>query len=281
MPAAALSGAAGFSLGRVLPEPLRLPPAHAPTASARIPKTLYDSAVPGFPPPRRPPETPGAVRPPVSRAYDPSRSIPMSSTAQDGAGPSRVATIARKTKETDIQIRIDLDGSGQYSISTGIPFFDHMLESFGRHALFDLDVKAKGDIDVDLHHTVEDVGIALGQALREALGSAKGIKRFGSCLLPMAESKIEVAVDVSNRAYLVYQLEMANPMIGSFDGELTEDFMYAFSQSAGLDLHIEKRYGKSSHHIVEAAFKGVARALREAVAIDPRETGLPTVKGAL
>ncbi|MEM9173736.1 MAG: imidazoleglycerol-phosphate dehydratase HisB [Myxococcota bacterium] len=205
----------------------------------------------------------------------------MSSTAQDGAGPSRVATIARKTKETDIQIRIDLDGSGQYSISTGIPFFDHMLESFGRHALFDLDVKAKGDIDVDLHHTVEDVGIALGQALREALGSAKGIKRFGSCLLPMAESKIEVAVDVSNRAYLVYQLEMTNPMIGSFDGELTEDFMYAFSQSAGLDLHIEKRYGKSSHHIVEAAFKGVARALREAVAIDPRETGLPTVKGAL
>lgn len=205
----------------------------------------------------------------------------MSSTAQDAAGASRVATIARKTKETDIRIRIDLDGTGQYDISTGIPFFDHMLESFGRHALFDLEVKAKGDIEVDLHHTVEDVGISLGQAFREALGSATGIKRFGSCLLPMAEAKVEVAVDVSNRPYLVYQLEMDNPMIGTFDGTLTEDFMYAFSQSAGLDLHVDKRYGKSPHHVVEAAFKGVARALREAVAIDPRETGLPTVKGAL
>ena len=205
----------------------------------------------------------------------------MSSTAQDAAGASRIATIARKTKETDIRIRIDLDGTGQYDISTGIPFFDHMLESFGRHALFDLEVKAKGDIEVDLHHTVEDVGISLGQAFREALGSATGIKRFGSCLLPMAEAKVEVAVDVSNRPYLVYQLEMDNPMIATFDGTLTEDFMYAFSQSAGLDLHIEKRYGKSPHHVVEAAFKGVARALREAVAIDPRETGLPTVKGAL
>ena len=205
----------------------------------------------------------------------------MSSTAQDAAGASRVATIARKTKETDIRIRIDLDGTGQYDISTGIPFFDHMLESFGRHALFDLEVDAKGDIEVDLHHTVEDVGISLGQAFREALGSATGIKRFGSCLLPMAEAKVEVAVDVSNRPYLVYQLEMDNPMIASFDGTLTEDFMYAFSQSAGLDLHIEKRYGKSPHHVVEAAFKGVARSLREAVAIDPRETGLPTVKGAL
>ena len=205
----------------------------------------------------------------------------MSSTAQDAAGASRIATIARKTKETDIRIRIDLDGTGQYDISTGIPFFDHMLESFGRHALFDLEVQAKGDIEVDLHHTVEDVGISLGQAFREALGSATGIKRFGSCLLPMAEAKVEVAVDVSNRPYLVYRLEMDNPMIASFDGTLTEDFMYAFSQSAGLDLHIEKRYGKSPHHVVEAAFKGVARALREAVAIDPRETGLPTVKGAL
>ena len=156
-----------------------------------------------------------------------------------------------------------------------------MLESFGRHALFDLEVRAEGDIEVDLHHTVEDVGISLGQAFREALGSATGIKRFGSCLLPMAEAKVEVAVDVSNRPYLVYRLEMDNPMIASFDGTLTEDFMYAFSQSAGLDLHIEKRYGKSPHHVVEAAFKGVARALRDAVEIDPRETGLPTVKGAL
>lgn len=205
----------------------------------------------------------------------------MSPKAKDSAGTSRVATIARKTKETEIRVRIDLDGSGQYKVSTGIPFFDHMLESFGRHGLFDLEIEAKGDIAVDLHHTVEDVGISLGQAFREALGSASGIRRFGSCLLPMAESKVEVAVDVSNRPYLVYQLALDNDRIGSFDASLTEDFMYAFSQSAGLDLHIEKRYGKSPHHVVEAAFKGVARALRDAVAIDPRETGLPTVKGAL
>ena len=196
-------------------------------------------------------------------------------------GASRVATIARKTKESEIQIRIDLDGSGQYSVETGIPFFDHMLESFARHGLFDLEIKAQGDVEVDLHHTVEDVGISLGQAFREALGSAVGIRRFGSCLLPMAEAKVEVAVDVSNRPYLVYQLPLKNTRIGSFDASLTEDFMYAFSQSGGLDLHIEKRYGKSPHHCVEAAFKGVARALRDAVAIDPRESGLPTVKGAL
>jgi imidazoleglycerol-phosphate dehydratase len=205
----------------------------------------------------------------------------MSPNANDAAAGGRVATIARKTNETEIRIRLDLDGTGQYQVSTGVPFFDHMLESFGRHALFDLEIEAKGDIQVDLHHTVEDVGISLGQAFREALGSATGIKRFGACVLPMAESKVEVAVDVSNRPYLVYQLALDNHRIGSFDASLTEDFMHAFSQSAGLDLHIEKRYGKSPHHVVEAAFKGVARALREAVAIDPRETGLPTVKGAL
>ncbi len=206
---------------------------------------------------------------------------PKAKQQLNAGGATRVSTIARKTKETEIQIRIDLDGTGQYEVSTGIPFFDHMLESFARHGLFDLEVKASGDIEVDLHHTIEDVGISLGQAFREALGSAIGIRRFGSCLLPMAESKVEVAVDVSNRPYLVYQLALDNTRIGSFDATLTEDFMYAFSQSAGLDLHIEKRYGKSPHHCVEAAFKGVARALRDAVAIDPRETGLPTVKGAL
>lgn len=200
---------------------------------------------------------------------------------RDESRASRVATLARKTKETDIQIRLGLDGTGQYVVATGIPFFDHMLESFARHGLFDLELKATGDLAVDLHHTVEDVGIALGQAFREALGPAVGIRRFGSCLLPMAEAKVEVAVDVSNRPYLVYQLPLDNDRIGSFDASLTEDFMYAFSQSAGLDLHIEKRYGRSPHHCVEAAFKGVARALRDAVAIDPRESGLPTVKGAL
>ena len=205
----------------------------------------------------------------------------MAKATASSASRERVASVARKTKETEIRIELDLDGSGQYEIATGIPFFDHMLESFARHGLFDLRLSAKGDVDVDLHHTVEDVGISLGQAFREALGSATGIRRFGYCLLPMAESKVEVAVDVSNRPYLVYQLSLENDRVGSFDASLTEDFMYAFSQSAGLDLHIEKRYGKSPHHIVEAVFKGLARALRVAVENDPRVTGLPTVKGAL
>jgi imidazoleglycerol-phosphate dehydratase len=193
----------------------------------------------------------------------------------------RVATLARKTKETDIQLKLRLDGSGQYGISTGVAFFDHMLESFTKHGLFDLELTAKGDLEVDLHHTVEDVGIALGQAFREALGSAVGIRRYGFFVLPMAEAKVEVALDVSNRPYLVYDVELANDRVGEFDASLTEDFAYAFAQNAGLDLHIVKQYGRSPHHVVEAVFKGLARALREAVSIDPRESGLPTVKGAL
>jgi imidazoleglycerol-phosphate dehydratase len=201
--------------------------------------------------------------------------------ARKGGVASRVASLARKTRETEIRVELGLDGSGQYEVSTGIPFFDHMLESFAKHALFDLRLEAKGDLEVDLHHTVEDVGIALGQAFREALGSAAGIRRFGSCLLPMAEAKVEVAVDVSNRPYLVYRLELANDRVGDFDVSLTEDVLYAFSQSAGLDLHVELRYGRSPHHVVEAVFKGTARALRAAVEIDPRQQGLPTVKGAL
>jgi imidazoleglycerol-phosphate dehydratase len=197
------------------------------------------------------------------------------------ARPSRTARIERNTKETKIELELDLDGRGDYTVSTGIPFFDHMLESFARHGLFDLKLRAKGDLAVDLHHTVEDVGIVLGKAVRDALGTAEGIRRYGSFVLPMAESKVEVALDVSNRAYFVYRVEMANDRIGGFDASLTEDFLYAFSQNAGLDLHVELRYGKSPHHIVEAIFKGLARALRIAVEIDPRVVGLPTVKGAL
>jgi imidazoleglycerol-phosphate dehydratase len=196
-------------------------------------------------------------------------------------GSERIASVNRKTKETEIRVELGLDGTGQYQVSTGIPFFDHMLESFARHGLFDLVLDARGDVQVDLHHTVEDVGITLGQAFREALGSAEGIRRFGAFVVPMAESKIEIAVDISNRPYLVYKVELSNDRIGEFDATLAEDFLYAFSQKAGLDLHVEKRYGRSPHHVVEAIFKGVARALREAVEIDPRETGLPTVKGSL
>jgi imidazoleglycerol-phosphate dehydratase len=193
----------------------------------------------------------------------------------------RGASVVRSTQETQIQVELDLDGAGDYQIATGIPFFDHMLESFARHGLFDLRVTAKGDLAVDTHHTVEDVGITLGQAVREALGPAAGIRRYGNCILPMAEAKVEVSLDVSNRPYFVYRVELANDRIGNFDASLCEDFLYAFSQNAGLDLHVELRYGKNPHHVVEAIFKGTARALREALEIDPRQRGLPTVKGAL
>ena len=194
---------------------------------------------------------------------------------------ARSATLERKTRETDVRVEIDLDGRGEYEIATGIPFFDHMLESFAKHGLFDLRITAKGDLQVDTHHTVEDVGIALGEALREALGDAAGIRRFGSAVLPMSEAKVEVSVDVSNRAYLVYRVELANDRIGSFDASLTQDFLYAFAQNARIDLHVELRYGKNPHHVVEAIFKGTARALRDALERDPRVKGLPTVKGAL
>lgn len=193
----------------------------------------------------------------------------------------RKALIDRETRETKIRLELAIDGRGDYTISTGIAFFDHMLESFAKHGLFDLRLEARGDLEVDAHHTVEDVGIALGQALRAALGSAEGIRRYGSQLLPMAEAKVEVSVDVSNRPYLVYRVDLANDRIGSFDASLTEDFLQALASHAGLDLHVELRYGRSPHHVVEAIFKGVARALRQALEIDPCVEGLPTVKGAL
>jgi imidazoleglycerol-phosphate dehydratase len=193
----------------------------------------------------------------------------------------RRATLERKTRETDIRIDFTIDGSGEYAVETGVPFFDHMLESFAKHGLFDLRLSAKGDLAVDLHHTIEDVGIALGQAIRKALGDARGIRRYGSQVLPMAESKAEVAVDVSNRAFLVYKVSLANDRVGSFDVSLVEDFLYALAQNAGLDLHVSLLYGQSPHHAVEAIFKGLARALRQALELDPRQTGLPTVKGAL
>ena len=196
-------------------------------------------------------------------------------------GLDRTASVERKTNETDVRVELNLDGTGEYTVSTGIPFFDHMLQSFARHGLFDLVLTAKGDLEVDTHHTVEDVGITLGQAVREALGTATGIRRYGSISLPMAESRVDVALDLSNRPYLVYRVNLVNERIGSFDAALTEDFLYAFSQNAGIDLHVELRYGKNPHHIVEAIFKGMARALRQAVERDPRMAGLPTVKGAL
>jgi imidazoleglycerol-phosphate dehydratase len=197
------------------------------------------------------------------------------------ASEPRRARLERKTRETEILVQLAIDGAGEYDVETGLPFFDHMLESFAKHGLFDLHLRARGDLEVDAHHTVEDVGIVLGQAFREALGSAQGIERYGFFVLPMAEAKVEVALDVSNRPYFVYRVDLANERVGGFDVALAEDFLYAFSQNAGLDLHVELRYGRSPHHVIEAVFKGLARALRRACARDPGVTGVPSVKGTL
>ena len=205
----------------------------------------------------------------------------MSGSPPAGTGRERRTSLERNTQETQIQLELDLDGGGEYDVATGIAFFDHMLESFAKHSAFDLRLRAKGDLEVDLHHTVEDVGIALGSALREALGDAAGIRRYGFFTLPMAEARVDVALDLSNRPYLVYRVTLANDRVGNFDVSLVEDFLYAFSQHAGLDLHVELRYGTSPHHVVEAIFKGLARALRVAVELDPRIRGVPSVKGTL
>ncbi|MCP4006180.1 MAG: imidazoleglycerol-phosphate dehydratase HisB [bacterium] len=195
--------------------------------------------------------------------------------------PSREGSITRKTRETDIQIDLQLDGSGDAQINTGMPFFDHLLDSFTRHGLFDLKVRAKGDLEVDQHHTVEDVGIVLGQALREALGDAAGLRRFGSSRIPMADARVSVDLDLSNRAYLVYRVDLRRNKVGEFDASLVEDFLYAFCMNAGIDLHVECAYGHNVHHIVEGVFKALGRALDEATALDPRIKGALSTKGSL
>ncbi|MBQ3072995.1 MAG: imidazoleglycerol-phosphate dehydratase HisB [Oscillospiraceae bacterium] len=194
----------------------------------------------------------------------------------------RQSTIARKTAETDISVQLDLDGRGTAKIETGVGFLDHMLTLFARHGGFDLTVAAKGDTYVDDHHTVEDVGIALGQAFAKALGDCRGICRYGDITLPMDEALILAAVDVSGRAYLAYGLEIAVEKIGTFDTELLEEFFRAFAMNAGLTLHLRQLAGKNGHHIAEGAFKAAARALRKAVAADARFAGeIPSTKGVL
>jgi imidazoleglycerol-phosphate dehydratase len=194
----------------------------------------------------------------------------------------RRAKISRSTSETSIEVEIGLDGSGRADIATGVGFFDHMLELFSRHALFDLTVKAKGDTHIDDHHTVEDVGIAIGEAFLKALGDKKGLNRYGDIRLPMDEALAEVAVDVSGRPFLVFEAGFTAPKIGSFDSELVREWFQAFAVNARITLHAEARRGANSHHIAEALFKGLARALRHAVAIDPREAGrVPSTKGSL
>jgi imidazoleglycerol-phosphate dehydratase len=194
----------------------------------------------------------------------------------------RKASIARKTKETAIEVRVDLDGTGLANISTGVGFFDHMLEQISRHSLIDIDVTANGDLHIDQHHTVEDTGIALGQALRQALGDARGIMRFGEALQPMDETLTRVAIDLSGRPYLVFRTTFTRATIGDFDTDLVREFFQALTTHAGMNLHIETLYGENNHHIAESAFKGLARALRAAVAIDPRRSGeIPSTKGSL
>ncbi len=194
----------------------------------------------------------------------------------------RTASITRKTVETAITVEINLDGSGNYDNQTGVGFFDHMLDQLARHALIDMKVRAKGDLHIDDHHTVEDTGIALGQALARALGDKKGIRRYGSCLLPMDEALVRAALDLSGRPFLVWNLELPSSKIGTFDTELVREFFTAFAMNGGITLHVEKLAGFNSHHIVESAFKAVARALRDAIETDPRKAdAIPSTKGTL
>jgi imidazoleglycerol-phosphate dehydratase len=195
---------------------------------------------------------------------------------------ARTAEFDRATKETNIRVRLDLDGSGVSRISTGIGFFDHMLDSFARHGGFDIDIETKGDLHIDMHHTVEDTGIVLGQALRRALDDFKGIRRFGHAYIPMDETLTRCAVDLANRPYLIWRVAFVRPKVGDMDTELFKEFHHAVAMNAGACVHLETLYGENSHHIAESGFKALGRALRSAVEIDPKAAGgAPSTKGAL
>jgi len=194
----------------------------------------------------------------------------------------RKGSINRKTKETSIKVEVNLDGTGKSNIKTGIGFLDHMMEQISKHSLIDINLEAKGDLHIDLHHTTEDSGIAFGEALKEALGDKKGIKRYASATIPMDETLSRVSLDLSNRPYLVWKVKLAVEKLGEMDTELFKEWYHAFSQSAGITLHVENLYGDNSHHIIESCYKGLARALREAVEVDPRTEGIiPSTKGTI
>ena len=193
----------------------------------------------------------------------------------------RIGRVIRNTKETQIDLQINLDGTGRSDIDTGIGFFDHMLEGFSKHGFFDLKVKVQGDLEVDCHHTIEDTGIALGEAIKKALGDKKGIKRYGNFFLPMDETLVLCAIDLSGRPYLNFDCNFLTERVGYFDTEMVREFFYAISYSAGMNLHLKKLDGDNSHHIIEAMFKGFAKALDEACSYDPRIDGLLTTKGTL
>ena len=194
---------------------------------------------------------------------------------------SRRARITRTTKETDITVELNVDGRGHAEVETGVPFLNHMLDIFARHGFFDLSVRARGDLDVDQHHTVEDVGLTLGQALREALGDKAGIRRFGDAACPLDEALVTVVVDLSGRPFLAYNLRIKQARVGNFDTELVHDFLLALTNAVGMNLHLNQVQGRNPHHIIEAAFKALARALDQAKQIDPRVQGVPSTKGSL
>jgi len=195
---------------------------------------------------------------------------------------SRKAKISRKTKETSITVEVNIDGKGRYKIETGIGFLDHMLEQLSKHSLMDISVKAKGDTHIDLHHTTEDTGIAIGEAINKAAGSRKGIKRYAHALIPMDETLTRVAIDVSNRPYLIWKVDLKVEKLGEMDTELFKEWFQAFSQSAGITLHIENIYGENSNHKIESCFKGLARSLKDAFEIDKRiKSSIPSTKGKL
>ena len=196
--------------------------------------------------------------------------------------PTRTARVERVTKETNIIVTVDLDGRGCSQIATGIGFFDHMLEQLSRHSLIDIDCAAEGDIDVTLHHTVEDTGITIGEAVSQALGERRGIRRYGSAVIPMDEACARVSLDASNRPYLIWRVQFEKPRLDGMDTEHFKEWFQAFAQAAGLTLHVEVMYGENSHHMIEACYKGLARALRQAIEPDPRMAGeVPSTKGVL
>ncbi len=194
----------------------------------------------------------------------------------------RTATVERNTRETRISVSVNLDGTGQCNLDTGIGFLDHMLEQLSKHGLIDLDLKVEGDLHVDMHHTTEDSAIAIGQAVRQALGECRGVKRFAHAYLPMDEALTRVAMDISGRPYLIWKVDFSRPKIGNMDSELFKEWFQAFAQNAGITLHVENLYGDNNHHIVESCFKGLARSLRDAIAIDERQKDvIPSTKGSL
>ncbi|WP_160036711.1 imidazoleglycerol-phosphate dehydratase HisB [Paenibacillus sp. An7] len=205
----------------------------------------------------------------------------MGNDAQQFLGDGRGAKVSRRTNETDIQLSLGVDGSGRTEIETDVPFLNHMLDLFTKHGQFDLQVKAKGDIEIDDHHTVEDIGICLGQTLLEALGDKKGIKRYASVFVPMDEALAQVVIDISNRPHFEYRADYPSQQVGSFSTELVQEFLWKFALEARITLHVIVHYGQNTHHMIEAIFKALGRAIDEATLVDPRVTGVPSTKGVL